>query len=384
MSFKQKHCHMKAIASVLFKSLSGLLVALSFSSCATMFSGTKADIFIDGDVDEPVTINSSAGVYKDVALPTLVEVKRRHLDGQHIQITSEHHSFDDIVLEKTFNVWALPSAILYGTGFLIDLMTNAVSKPKYDQFFITPVDSMSAADPHLQERKAVIVSTMTSGAMVILRGQQLPVKYPRHEVNITLGLGPHQADRPTRRFVDDIIQPRHMETEGQCGNIIGDSYIVGKMEYHYRLNRKWDIGAMMAWGYSSENYTDEYFYSIEENKQNHPGTITQGYSRCRAFSFAPSARYTWYETRTYRLFSRVSMGVMRHHLGFDIEEWKYGNKTKPYGSIISEENCDETKWRMAYQVSPIGICVGVGQLKIVAEMGYGCLGMCNVGVAFCF
>ena len=78
------------------------------------------------------------------------------------------------------------------------------------------------------------------------------------------------------------------------------------------------------------------------------------------------------------------MGVMRHHLGFNIEEWTYGNKTKPYGSIISEENCDETKWRMAYQVSPIGICVGVGQLKIVAEMGYGCLGMCNVGVAFCF
>ncbi len=375
---------MKAIASVISKSLSGLLIALSFSSCATMFSGTKADIFIDGEVDEPVTINSSAGEYKDVALPALVEVKRRHLNGQHIQITSEHHSFDDIVLEKTFNVWALPSAIIFGEGFFIDLITNAVSRPKYDQFFIMPMDSLSAADSQLRKREAVMVSTMGPEVRARLRRQQLPVKIPLHEVNITLGVGPNQADRSTRRFVDDIIQPRHMETDGECGDIFGDSYIVGKMEYNYRLNRKWDIGAMMAWGYSSENYTNEYFYSIEENKQNHPGTITQGYSRCRSFSFAPSVRYTWYETRTYRLFSRISMGVMRHHLELDTEEWKYDNKTQPYGSIISEANFDETKWRIAYQVSPIGIYVGAGPLKFVAEMGYGYIGVCNVGIAFCF
>ena len=141
---------------------------------------------------------------------------------------------------------------------------------------------------------------------------------------------------------------------------------------------------MMAWGYSSENYTDEYFYVTEENKQNHPGTITQCFSKCRSFSFAPSARYTWYEAPTYRLFSRVSMGVMRHHLRFDIEEWKYDNETQPYGSIISKENFDKTKWRMAYQVSPIGMCVGTGPLKFVAEIGYGCLGVCNIGFAFSF
>ena len=229
-----------------------------------------------------------------------------------------------------------------------------------------------------------MVSTMGPEERARLRGQQLPTKFPRHEVNITLGMAANQADHPTKRFVDDIIQPRHMEAEGGCGDIFGDSYIVGKMEYHYRLNRKWDIGALMAWGSSSENYTDEYFYSIEQNKQDHPGTVTQGFSRCRSFSFAPSVRYTWYETQTYRLFSRVSMGAMRHHLRFNIEEWKYGNETKPYGSIISKANFDETKWRMAYQVSPIGICVGNGPLKFVAEMGYGYIGVCNVGIAFCF
>ena len=92
---------MKQVVYVISESLLIVLLIVSFTSCATMFSGTKADVFIDGDMDEPVTISSSVGVYKDVTLPTLVEVKRRHLDGQHIHVTSEHHSFDDIVLKKT-------------------------------------------------------------------------------------------------------------------------------------------------------------------------------------------------------------------------------------------------------------------------------------------
>ena len=375
---------MKQKASVISQTLMAVLLAMCFSSCATMFSGTKADIFIEGDVDEPVTINSSAGVYKDVTLPTLVEVKRRQLNGQHIQVTSEHHTFDDIVLEKTFNEWSLVSVLAWGSSFLIDLMTNAVSKPKYDQFFITPVDCLSAADTIYRKRHSVMVSTMGSDARARLRDQQLPVTYPRHEINATVGFGPNQVDHSTKRFVDDIIQPMHMETNTECGDIFGDSYIIGKLEYHYRLNRKWDIGGLAAWGKSSENYTDEYYYATEQHKREHLGTVTYGYPNCRSFTLAPSVRYTWYETRTYRLFSRVSLGVMRHHLQFDIEEWKFGNANQPHGTIVREESMEKTKWRMAYQLSPIGISVGAGPIKFAVEVGYGCLGVCNIGLGFCF
>ena len=375
---------MKFVASVVSKSLIVLLLVMSLASCATMFSGVKADIFIEGDVDEPVTIKSSAGEYRDVMLPTLVEVKRRQLNGQHIQISSEHHSFDDIVLEKAINEWAFASAFVYVGPFLIDLMTNAVSKPKYDQFVITPVDSLTASNSHGRKRPSVMVSTMDSKTRAKIRGQQVPVKYPRHEVNATFGFGHNQSDHLTTRFVDDIIQPLHMERDIACGDIIGDSYLVGKMEYHYRLNMKWDIGALAAWGKSSENYTDEYYYAIEQHKKDSPGTITHGHSRCRSFSFAPSVRYTWYETRTYRLFSRVSLGMMRNHLEFDIEEWRYGGENNPHGTIVREERTDETKWRMAYQVSPIGLSVGAGPLRFFAEVGYGCLGVCNIGLGLSF
>ena len=359
------------------------MLVMSVTSCATMFSGTRADIFIDGDVDEPVSITSSAGVYRDVALPTFVEVKRRHLDGQHISIESEHHSFDDIVLQKTFNEWALGSVLISGTGFLIDLLTNAVSRPHYDQFFITPLDSMMQADS-IRMDNPVLVSTMGPKAKALLKEKRLVGKYPRHEINVSVGVGSNQSDRSTKRFVDNIIQDRNMEADVECGNIFGDSYIMGIMEYHYRVNRMWDIGAIMAWGYSSESYSDEYFYSIEDNQLHHSDIFTYGYSKCRSFSLAPSVRYTWCDTGKYRLFSRVALGMMRHHLKFDTEQWEYGYSSQPYGRLLTGDRCDKIKWRMAYQLAPIGVSVGCGPLKFYAEMGYGCLGVCNLGLALCF
>ena len=375
---------MKEKASIIFESLFIILLVMSFTSCATMFSGTKADIFIDGDMDEPVTITSSAGEYKDVTLPTLVEVKRRQLNGQHIHVTSEHHTFDDIVLEKSFNSWALGNVLVCGTPFLIDLMTNAVSKPKYDQFFITPLANETAADTLHKTVPTVMVSTMAPETRARLKAQNLPTKYPRHEINVSLGFGINQADRPTKHFVDDFIQPLNMEVEGECGDIFGDSYIVGKLEYYYRLNRKWDIGAMFAWGYSSETYTNRYDYSEELHQYENLDTFTDGYSKCRSFSLAPLVRYTWYETRTYRLFSRVSLGMMRNHLQFDKREWGKRGENEHSGSIIREESFNKTKWRVAYQLSPIGVSVGAGPMRFIAELGYGCLGVCNIGLGVSF
>lgn len=375
---------MKVVTSNLSKTLFAMLMAMSFTSCATIFSGVKADIFIDGDVDEPVTINSSAGEYKDVTLPTLVEVKRHQLDGQHIQISSEHHTFDDIVLRKSFNGLAIFSALMYGTPFLIDLATNAVSKPKYDQFYIKPTENVTEDDTLHGKRPMVTISTMGPETRARLRFQQLPAKYPRHEFNVTLGFGSNQADHSTQRFIDGIIQPRHMETESMCGDIFGDSYMMGKVEYHYRLNRKWDIGAFAAWGRSSETYTNEGFLVAEQIKIPNPVIITRGSERSRSFSFAPSVRYTWYERKYCRLYSRAALGMMRNHFHFDLEERKGKGPYEPLGELDHQESINNTKWRMAFQLSPVCINFGTDPVRFFFELGYGCLGVCNVGLGFCF
>lgn len=375
---------MKVLASTMSKTFFAILTVISFSSCATIFSGTKADIFIDGEVEEPVTINTTVGEYKDVTLPTLVEVNRHQLDGQHIQISSEHHSFDDIVLKKSVNGLAVVSAFLYGAPFFIDLATNAVSKPKYDQFFIKPTENVATDDTLNGKRPVVMVSTMGPETRARLRSERLPEKFPRHEINGTLGFGANQADHTTQRFIDGFIQPRHMETESECGDIFGDSYFIGKLEYHYRLNRKWDIGALVAWGRSSESYTNEYFYAIEQNKNENNGIINTGIEKCRSFSFAPSMRYTWFERKNCRFYSRAALGLTRNHYNFALEEWKGYIPYESHGEVDHKENFCNTNWRMAYQLSPFGMSVGANPVRFFLELGYGCLGVCNIGLGFCF
>ena len=112
---------------------------IQLSSCATIVSGGAPKITINGDVPEPVTIETEDGAYIDVSLPAVVKAKRHHIDGQHIQITSENYKFDDIVLTKTVNGWAFGNILIGGLiGWGIDLGTNCVSKPSQTEFTITP------------------------------------------------------------------------------------------------------------------------------------------------------------------------------------------------------------------------------------------------------
>jgi hypothetical protein len=63
---------------------------IQLSSCATIFSGGAPKITINGDVPEPVTIETEDAAYIDVTLPAVVKAKRHHIDGQRIKITSEN------------------------------------------------------------------------------------------------------------------------------------------------------------------------------------------------------------------------------------------------------------------------------------------------------
>lgn len=378
---------MKIASSTIVKMCFVVLWSITATSCATFFSGLKADIFIDGDIDEPVTISSSAATYEDVTLPTVVEVKRRQLNGQHIQISSEHHTFDDIVLEKTLNEWALIGALTYGVPLCIDLLTNAVSKPKYNQFLITPLESIAAADSLdvTLPRSVVPSSTLDFTTKNRLRSQRWYEKYPRHEINVTLGFGHHQADHLSKQFVDDILPNYHMEEEvtEECGIYI-DTHLTRKIEYHYRLNRKWDVGALLAWGISSDDYTDEYYYMNVQHKDDFPGFYNKGSHESKSFTFAPSVRYSWYEMGACRIYSRAALGIMRDHLTFDMNQWIQNGPTTSYSYNETEKHFEKTKWRMAYQLSPLGMSVGAGPVRLLAELGYGCLGVFNIGLGICF
>ena len=115
------------------------IAPMLFASCATIVSGGDPSITIYGNVSEPVTITTEKQTYADVPLPAVVQVKRHHLDGQRITITSENNNFNDIVLKKKVNEWAFGNILIGGLiGWGIDLGTNSVSKPAQTEFSVVP------------------------------------------------------------------------------------------------------------------------------------------------------------------------------------------------------------------------------------------------------
>lgn len=106
-----------------------------FNSCATIVTGTKPKVTINSDTNEPVTIRTSYKTYEDVMLPIQVQVKRKHLSGQHISISSENYTYQDIMLDKKTNGWVWGNLALGGfIGWFIDLGTNAVSEPRTKEY----------------------------------------------------------------------------------------------------------------------------------------------------------------------------------------------------------------------------------------------------------
>ena len=127
---------MKQSKSIIMTAAAMLLL----SSCATIVSGGDPSITINGNVNEPVNITTTKQTYQGVSLPAVVKVKRHKLDGQRIQITSEKHKFNDIILEKKVNPWAFGNIILGGLiGWGVDLGTNAVVQPTQTQFTVQPL-----------------------------------------------------------------------------------------------------------------------------------------------------------------------------------------------------------------------------------------------------
>lgn len=114
------------------------IATMSFTSCATILSGSANKIYIDGDVDEPVTIVTEKQTYENVELPAMVKINRHGIDGQRVKIKSENYEYKDIVLEKKINAVTFGNILLGGIpGWLVDLATNCVSMPQKKHYDIT-------------------------------------------------------------------------------------------------------------------------------------------------------------------------------------------------------------------------------------------------------
>lgn len=340
-----------------FAALSLLAVLLTFTSCATIFSGTTAQVYIDGDVDDTLTVVTSKGVYDGLLLPATVDVKRRKLNGQHIQISSERRAYSDIVLRSRTNTLSIVGGLFSGVSLVVDLLTGATYEPVQDRFTIKPGVPRAQADSLHRADSLRLVASLEAERQLQARRQQLPQKYPRHELCAGLGFGTCQASHDRQKMTDFYVEHFQLMGDFECGDIFGDSYLQTGLEYHYRLNRRWDVGGLVDWGLSSDGYD----HSSSE--------------QCRFFVAAPSVRCTWMEQPYVRAYSRVALGVMRHHLTFEY---------LPSDRAFPVKLTDRVKWQMAYHLTAAGITFGSANLHMFAEVGYGCLGVFRFGLAALF
>lgn len=353
-------------------------------SCATMMSGTHPQIHLEGDANGPVTITTSYAVYDSVDLPATVKVKGKHLEGQRIRIESDSTLYQDIVLRRSVNAWTLGN--LYGGGIVglgIDLLTNAVSQPAQNHFHVWPTDSSEVA-----AWRAVPVASPGRHERPVQR------RLHRHELTLGVGFGANMADHGVRQMVSPYESHYGLKASGECFDVIGDSHVLTNLEYHYRLNKRWAVGVVVAWGLSRQDYDDDGVsnanrYDGIDTRELPSGAIgIYGSEMSRFFIVAPSVKHVWHESAHGRCYSRVALGMMRQHLTFDCEQnlWREGilspfiepNDGGYSSMLIAQTDC--VKWKVAYQVTAIGATVGTGALHLFGELGYGCLGIVAMGI----
>ena len=365
-----------------------LFFAMFFSSCATIISGTTAKIYLDGDVGEPLTVVTTKGEYQDLSLPATIKVKRHGIDGQHIQISSDSYAFSDIILRKSFNPWAILDAFSE-VSLVADLLTNAVSKPAQDSFFIIPDAPRSQADSLHRADSLRWAKAEEAHRRARMQKRQMSLHYKRNELRGSIGLGNCQASHDRDRMTDSYMERYDLTGEGECFDLVGDAYLQAGLEYHYRLNRKWDVGVLADWGISKDSYS-AYYYPSEHANSPAANLGEWAYAKecCRFFVFAPSVRFTWYETNSSRCYSRIALGAMRHHLTFDYKRYPWNNQQSVSNTVSdipsATDGTNNIKWRMAYQLTAIGATIGSQSFHFFGEIGYGSLGIVCLGVGLCF
>jgi len=147
------------------------LLLILLTSCASIFSGSKAKITLtNNNVTEPVELNVDGKIYQDVYFPKQVRIRRGF---KKTIITAEAPSYEkgEITINKKFNALTLlgiPLGGLIGPG--IDAATGAMMKPEYKSYYIPmkereqePANYVERPRPTVQQEPAGRVSRDHAG-----------------------------------------------------------------------------------------------------------------------------------------------------------------------------------------------------------------------------
>lgn len=197
----------------------------------------------------------------------------------------------------------------------------------------------------------------------------------RHQVSLSVGAVTPPADKDFDDFTLEMCRRYDWNPANRYQHLLrGRRHRVATLSYHYRATERLSVGASVTLGSALHHYRDEAYY---------PGSIAllpvvhemyaKAHMTSRMLYVAPSVRYVWFAHHSgwTRLYSGASVGAYRLHTRFRPIQVEEGKQAQDY---------DETRWRMGYQVTALGVDYGKGLVSTFAEVGYGHQGLLTVGL----
>lgn len=122
--------------------ISSILVGsacLGLVSCASIVCGTKAEVVLNGNVDEPIDVQTDYKMYERQYLPAVVKVKRGK-ETSKITLTSENYDYQDILVPKKTNGWVWGNLAFGGiVGAIVDCADGAAWKPAEESYYVNAI-----------------------------------------------------------------------------------------------------------------------------------------------------------------------------------------------------------------------------------------------------
>lgn len=342
------------------------LSVLLLTSCATIISGTRADVVIDGDAPEPLTIVADEQTFDSVSLPASISIRRKSLTNP-IKLTSPSYVYSDIIPGRSTNHWVWANYFNGFMGLPIDLISGAIYKPALSRYYINKTSkSEDVGDMQLQP-----VGVYHVEQPQVSREQC----YYRHEVSVLLGLG-SSVWRGSHSQQLDYFYDAEMENSFFCGiDVRGVSWDI---RYFYHLNPRLAVGAAFGKAWASDE--------LSSYDELHDVNAVSPYAHVhtRSSFVMPEVKYSWIHDNAFSIYSIAALGAQYSHTWASI----HTIQASIYPDIQFEHHRQEVfnkkQWKLAPQLTALGIDFGGRHFRAYAELGYGIEGVFNIGLNYRF
>ena len=195
----------------------------------------------------------------------------------------------------------------------------------------------------------------------------------RHEVVLQLGIG-STIDRGKLydRFYDRLCGHFEIESDATCFHL---GPTATSAQYYYHPLPGLGVGGSVGYAKGVKGM-DQYFVTLDDGTRCYDRdkfTPYYGDLHARSFYVMPAVKYDWLDFRFVRFYVKGALGVQ--HLKYEFRD----KDNSPQGHQF-----DEDGWRLAGQITPLGVSIGSRMVRLFFELGYGVEGTFNMGLSLNF